>query len=577
MAQAGFGNFATGLMGGLEAGQRLALNQQKMRYIEEERQRELENRKALEGFVDDPMFGAPPAGLPTPQGQIPSPATLPTRGLGAGQPPPAVAGAPAGARASLIQNESGGNWQAKNDVQGSGGRGHFGRLQFSQGRMQDYMNATGERFTPDQFMSSPELQQRVESWHFNDIDQFVKQRGLEQFANAPVAGIPMTPDAMRAVAHLGGKGGLERFLTSGGQYNPADANGTRLSDYASKHGGIDPRMADVSGQPSPAVSPHSLPGRPVGAQMAERVQPYAQKYMEGMRLMARDPKMAAQLEPMMQQLKARGMSEWLSQFDGDISTMAGAHQLVVHAANGAAMFGEMPDLGALYGMAKDREGAALDNRRLAIAEQGLGMDRAAASETSALRQQQILAAQLENDVSTRTQLMEMINSGQTGAAKDFAKQYLGIEILSMEPTMLPVMDVELPTVQVTYRDQNGQTQTVIAAEVLYKSTLQEAALKQMIRGGAGDGEASYKFTAGERAALNDEILNRVEEACVSRFGGQCNAEQAEGLRREIEPMVLQEAQRFMGAAAAPADAGIEDDLFGGDTLSTLDRFYQDEY
>ena len=37
--------------------------------------------------------------------------------------------------ASLIQNESGGNWRAQNDATGAGGaKGHFGRAQFGQAR-----------------------------------------------------------------------------------------------------------------------------------------------------------------------------------------------------------------------------------------------------------------------------------------------------------------------------------------------------------------------------------------------------------------------------------------------------------
>ncbi|MEN6526403.1 MAG: hypothetical protein ABFD65_07945, partial [Candidatus Polarisedimenticolia bacterium] len=265
-----FGYFAQGLVGGLEAGQRFSHNAQLMRDYEEERQREIESRKAIEGFVGDPLFGAQPGTMPAPSTVAPVPQV---RGLG--DPTSSTGGGQAlgAGRASLVANESGGRWNAKNDVQGSGGRGHFGRLQFSRGRMQDYMRATGEHFTPEQFMSSPELQQRVEDWHFGDIDRFVGQRGLGRYLNATVGGTPMTQDAMRAVAHLGGNSGLERFLTTGGRYNPADANGTRLSDYAARHGGIDTRMAAVSGQPSPAVSPYGLPDRGAPSYQAPTLSP----------------------------------------------------------------------------------------------------------------------------------------------------------------------------------------------------------------------------------------------------------------------------------------------------------------
>ena len=37
-----------------------------------------------------------------------------------------------------------------------------------------------------------------------------------------------------AVGHLGGIGGMKKYVLSKGQYNPADALGTSLSDYYEK-------------------------------------------------------------------------------------------------------------------------------------------------------------------------------------------------------------------------------------------------------------------------------------------------------------------------------------------------------
>jgi hypothetical protein len=51
-----------------------------------------------------------------------------------------------------------------------------------------------------------------------------------------VNGTPLTRDALRAVAHLGGIGGMNRFIETGGAYNPSDAYGTSLMDYAVRHG-----------------------------------------------------------------------------------------------------------------------------------------------------------------------------------------------------------------------------------------------------------------------------------------------------------------------------------------------------
>ena len=41
-------------------------------------------------------------------------------------------------------------------------------------------------------------------------------------------------DGLRAVAHLGGKSGMKKYVRTKGQYNPSDALGTSLSDYYAK-------------------------------------------------------------------------------------------------------------------------------------------------------------------------------------------------------------------------------------------------------------------------------------------------------------------------------------------------------
>lgn len=148
--------------------------------------------------------------------------------------------APVAGPASLIQNESGGNWQAQNNAVGSGGAvGHFGRLQFGQARIQDAINAGAlpAGTTPQAFMASPELQKRAEAWHFSDIDQKIQQNGFDKLIGQSINGVPVTVDGLRAVAHLGGTEGMKKFVESGGRYNPADRNGTRLSDYFARHGG----------------------------------------------------------------------------------------------------------------------------------------------------------------------------------------------------------------------------------------------------------------------------------------------------------------------------------------------------
>lgn len=149
--------------------------------------------------------------------------------------------------ASLIETESGGNWNALNNEMGAGGRGHGGRLQFGHARLQDAANAgVIPSMTPQQFAQQPpEVQQAVENWHFADIDRQAERMGLNSFVGQEVGGVPITQDAIRGMAHLGGIGGAAKFLQSGGTYNPSDSFGTSLRDYGIRHGG---GQAAVGGQ-----------------------------------------------------------------------------------------------------------------------------------------------------------------------------------------------------------------------------------------------------------------------------------------------------------------------------------------
>ena len=135
---------------------------------------------------------------------------------------------------SLVRSESGGNNMARNDARGHGGaRGHFGALQFGHGRLTDAKRAgvIPQDMTPEQFMRDEGAQIATENWHFDDINSNIERNRLGRFEGGTIKGIPITREGMLHAAHLGGFGGLQRFLKSGGDYDPADANGTRLSDY----------------------------------------------------------------------------------------------------------------------------------------------------------------------------------------------------------------------------------------------------------------------------------------------------------------------------------------------------------
>lgn len=168
---------------------------------------------------------------------------------------------------SLIGTESGGNWGAQNNEMGAGGKaGHFGRVQFGKARLQEAMNAGAipQGVTPEQFMASPELQMAAEKWHFGDLES-----QLAPYVGTVVNGQPMTMGSLVAMGHLGGAAGARKYVESGGQYNPSDAYGTSLSDYAQTHGGNATRSASSG----PAINP-AVPAIPTGDLISALANPW---------------------------------------------------------------------------------------------------------------------------------------------------------------------------------------------------------------------------------------------------------------------------------------------------------------
>ena len=127
----------------------------------------------------------------------------------------------------LTQSESSGNTQAEITIKD--GRRYVGSLQFGQARLKDYQAATGKRFTQDEFKADPALQDEVGLWHFKDIDNAIDALGDTAKG--------YDRNGLRSVAHLGGKGGMKKFVQSGGKHNPSDELGTSLQSYYDKFSG----------------------------------------------------------------------------------------------------------------------------------------------------------------------------------------------------------------------------------------------------------------------------------------------------------------------------------------------------
>ena len=124
----------------------------------------------------------------------------------------------------LTQSESSSNRNAEITI--AGGRRYVGALQFGDARLQDYQAATDTSFTQDEFKANSALQDKVAAWHISDIDKTIDGLGLNTDG--------YDRDGLRAVAHLGGKHGMKKFVQSAGKYNPSDELGTSLQDYYDK-------------------------------------------------------------------------------------------------------------------------------------------------------------------------------------------------------------------------------------------------------------------------------------------------------------------------------------------------------
>ena len=124
----------------------------------------------------------------------------------------------------LAMSESSGDPNA--EITLDDGRIFTGLYQFGDTRLSDYRKATGAKFTTAEFIKDAALQDKVATWHIADLDKAIDALGDDA--------ADYDRDGLRAVAHLGGKSGMKKFVQSKGGYNPADEVGTSLQSYYDK-------------------------------------------------------------------------------------------------------------------------------------------------------------------------------------------------------------------------------------------------------------------------------------------------------------------------------------------------------
>ncbi len=153
--------------------------------------------------------------------------------------PPFVGHSYTGFKEALAFKESRGRYRIVNTL------GYMGKYQFGINTL-----ALLGRFEKDQFLHSPELQERVFDANVAR-NKWILRRDLKRFTGTVIQGILITESGILAAAHLAGAGNVKKYLRSNGAYQVADAYGTTMQDYLINFAGYS--VGAIDPQRSPKV------------------------------------------------------------------------------------------------------------------------------------------------------------------------------------------------------------------------------------------------------------------------------------------------------------------------------------
>jgi hypothetical protein len=122
--------------------------------------------------------------------------------------------------------ESGGDWTKYNKI------GCIGTYQFRVATLEclGFKGITFNKFKTNPEIFSPELQEEALRALIRANELALKQ--FEQYIGQTIGGVLITRSGLLAAAHLGGIGGVKKFLEN--NKNPLDSNGTSIGDYLQK-------------------------------------------------------------------------------------------------------------------------------------------------------------------------------------------------------------------------------------------------------------------------------------------------------------------------------------------------------
>jgi len=135
------------------------------------------------------------------------------------------------------------------------GREFAGLFQMGRERLEDYNRANGTNISFEEMRKSRAIQEATGDWHLRDIDSHIRDNDLDRLIGRQITGeifvkanpsdkkktvkqivtATITMNGLRAAAHLGGKQGMQEWVTGKGK-NHKDSNNTTLMEYMQRFG-----------------------------------------------------------------------------------------------------------------------------------------------------------------------------------------------------------------------------------------------------------------------------------------------------------------------------------------------------
>jgi len=135
---------------------------------------------------------------------------------------------------ALGYRESGNNPKIYNN------KGYIGMYQFGKAALitTGYNHVTFEKFkeNPSIFSKEDQLDAMIK---FTRINYRTLKKYIDKYEGTVIDGIIITKSGILAGAHIGGAGGVIKYLKSNGDKNPSDIYGTSIEDYMKQFSGYD--------------------------------------------------------------------------------------------------------------------------------------------------------------------------------------------------------------------------------------------------------------------------------------------------------------------------------------------------